>query len=198
MYDHFGANINTLDARHQLKLHPDKKTLLFFGFIRDYKGLDALIQAFDQLDDTYQLVIAGETYGSFEKYNKMIRELSKKENVFVYNDYISDDQVPVFFSAADVCVLPYRSATQSGITSIAFHFEVPLIATDVGGLKETIQDGTTGLIVDKCEPEAIATVIRRYFEENLSDTLKAGIRDIKESLSWRNFTGSLMDFSKNI
>lgn len=198
LYDHFGAKINSEDAKKQLKLHTNKKTILFFGFIRDYKGLDVLIQAFGKLNDSYQLVIAGETYGSFEKYTSLINYLPNKDNVFVYNDYISDEQVPLFFSAADICVLPYKSATQSGITSIAYHFEVPLIATDVGGLKETIQDGVTGLIVEKCEPDDIANGIIEYFEGNLSNALISGIRNIKDSLSWKKFSASLIDFSKSI
>lgn len=198
LYNHFGEGINRMTARAQLNLDPHKKTLLFFGFIRDYKGLDVLIDAFDRLDDSYQLVIAGETYGSFDKYDSMIRSISKKDSVFVFNDYISDQQVPGFFSAADVCILPYKSATQSGITSIAYHFELPIIATDVGGLKETIEDGKTGLIVSTCDPDAIAGTVRKFFDQHLSEKLIEGIREIKESLSWEQFAASLIDFSGKI
>ncbi|MDP4208507.1 MAG: glycosyltransferase [Bacteroidota bacterium] len=194
LYDHFGKKLSREDARRQLKLSPDKKTLLFFGFIRDYKGLDVLIEAFDLLDDSYQLVIAGETYGSFDKYTEMIGKAKHKENIHVFNDYITDSQVPVFFSAADVCVLPYKSATQSGITSIAYHFETPLIATDVGGLKESIHHEKTGLIVDACEPEAIAASIRNYFGNILSESFVPAIQQMKEELSWKNFAAALLDF----
>jgi glycosyltransferase involved in cell wall biosynthesis len=194
LYDHFGQKIAQTKARQQLKLFSDKKTLLFFGFIRDYKGLDVLIKAFDLLDDSYQLVIAGETYGSFDIYWKLIGSLKNKKQVFVFNDYISDSQVPAFFSAADVCILPYKSATQSGITSIAYHFDMPLIATDVGGLKESIRHLKTGIIVDRCEPVAIALSIKNYFDNHLADNLVPGIQKLKEELSWKNFADSILEF----
>jgi glycosyltransferase involved in cell wall biosynthesis len=172
--------------------------LLFFGFIRDYKGLDVLIKAFDLLDDSYQLVIAGETYGSFDKYSQLINSIRKKNQVFVFNDYISDRQVPAFFSAADVCVLPYKSATQSGITSIAYHFDVPLIATDMGGLKESIHHLQTGLIVDCCEPDVIAKSIREFFDRSLAGIFAPGIQKLKEALSWKKFAGSIVEFYKTL
>jgi glycosyltransferase involved in cell wall biosynthesis len=198
LYDHFGAKPSQSDARKRLNLHPDKKTLLFFGFIRDYKGLDVLLQAFDLLDDSYQLVIAGETYGSFDKYTNQISSLRHKNQVFVYNDYITDSLVPDFFAAADVCVLPYKSATQSGITSIAYHFETPLIATDVGGLKESIHHLETGLMVDRCEPEAIAASIRQYFDQQLVSKFIPEIQKMKEELSWKNFAQHIVDFSDKL
>jgi len=197
LYDHFGAKMDQAEARRKLKLSEDKKTLLFFGFIRDYKGLDLLIKAFDLLDDSYQLLIAGETYGSFDKYQQLINSI-KNKNVHVFNDYITDDQVPAFFSAADVCVLPYKSATQSGITSIAYHFEVPLIATDVGGLKESIHHQSTGIIVDHCEPEPIAMAIKNYFTSRHASKFISNIKKLKEELSWKSFANSLITFSESI
>jgi glycosyltransferase involved in cell wall biosynthesis len=198
LYDHFGGKIDRKEARQLLRLFPNKKTLLFFGFIRDYKGLDVLIKAFDLLDDSYQLVIAGETYGSFDKYSQLINSIRKKNQVFVFNDYISDRQVPAFFSAADVCVLPYKSATQSGITSIAYHFDVPLIATDMGGLKESIHHLQTGLIVDCCEPDVIAKSIREFFDRSLAGIFAPGIQKLKEALSWKKFAGSIVEFYKTL
>jgi glycosyltransferase involved in cell wall biosynthesis len=196
LYDHFGQKIDKVKARQQLKLLPDKKTLLFFGFIRDYKGLDVLIKAFDLLDDSYQLVIAGETYGSFDRYWQLINSSKNKKHVFVFNNYINDSQVSAFFSAADVCILPYKSATQSGITSIAYHFDIPIIATDVGGLKESIHHLKTGIIVDRCEPEAMALAIKNYFDQRLEKSLVPGIQKLKEELSWKKFAISIIEFSK--
>jgi glycosyltransferase involved in cell wall biosynthesis len=198
LYDHFGQKLDKIEARGKLKLKSDKKTLLFFGFIRDYKGLDVLLEAFDFLDDSYQLVIAGETYGSFDKYQQQIEKMKNKANVFVFNDYITDSQVPVFFSASDVCVLPYKSATQSGITSIAYHFDVPLIATDVGGLKESISHLITGLIANECSAEEIAFQIRTYFDEQLQEPFEKNIRKLKKDLSWENFAKALLEFSQTI
>jgi glycosyltransferase involved in cell wall biosynthesis len=193
LYNHFGSKPLKSEARKQLAIHPDKKTLLFFGFIRDYKGLDILIDAFETLDNSYQLVIAGEPYGSFDKYSQQISRLTHKENVHVFNDYISDEQVPLFFSAADICVLPYKSATQSGITSIAYHFNVPLIATDVGGLKESIHHMKTGIIVDKPTPELTSAAINLYFNEQLQTKFNAEIERLKKELSWESFANAIID-----
>lgn len=198
LYDHFGQKINQSEARKLLKLSPDKKTLLFFGFIRDYKGLDVLIKAFDLLDDSHQLIIAGETYGTFDKYQVLINSIRNKENVHVFNDYISDDKVPGFFSAADVCVLPYKSATQSGITSIAYHFDLPIIATDVGGLKESIHHQSTGIIVNQCEPEPVALAVKEYFTGKFYTRFVTNIQKMKDDLSWKNFAETLIEFSKTL
>ena len=124
--------------------------------------------------------------------------LKRKDQVFIFNDYISDEEVPGFFSAADVCVLPYKSATQSGITSIAYHFETPIIATDVGGLKESIRHNETGLIVHCCEPEAVAVSVREFFEGRLAEKLISGIQKIKENLSWKNFAQDILDFTNQL
>ena len=198
LYDHFGDKIDASEAKTRLGLSKNKKTLLFFGFIREYKGLDVLIRAFDHLDDSYQLLIAGETYGSFEKYQTIINSISKRNQVYIFNDYIADDLVPLFFSAADVCVLPYRTATQSGITSIAYHFDVPIIATDVGGLKESIKHMQTGLIVNECEPDAVTNSIQEYYEKNLSEQFVSGIKTLKESLSWKSFANDVMEFADKL
>ena len=110
------------EAARLLGVDPAAKTLLFFGLIRDYKGLDILLEAFRELPEDYQLVVAGEPYGSFDKYQQIIDSLPGKERVHVFPDYIRDSEVKKFFSVADVAVLPYRSATQSGISAIACHF----------------------------------------------------------------------------
>jgi glycosyltransferase involved in cell wall biosynthesis len=198
LYNHFGNRLDKKAACEQLKIHPDKKTLLFFGFIRDYKGLDLLIETFGRLDQSYQLVIAGETYGSFDKYREQINKLPNKKNVFVFNDYISDNQVPAFFSASDVCILPYKSATQSGITSIAYHFDIPLIATNTGGLKETILHNQTGLIVDEISAGAICSAVIRYFDEQLKDKFISEIQNLKTRLSWEKFAESILNFKETI
>ncbi len=147
IYDHFGEIIDKSAARKKLKIDHDKKTVLFFGFIRDYKGLDLLIDAFGMLDNSYQLVIAGEAYGSFDKYDDYISKNPNRQNIHKFIKYIADNEVNTYFSAADVCILPYKEATQSGITGISYHFETPMIATDVGGLQEFIRHNKTGLIV---------------------------------------------------
>lgn len=194
VYNHFGEKMDADQAKAKLNLDPSKKTLLFFGIIRDYKGLDLLIEALALLDDSYQLVVAGETYGSFEKYTNLIHKLNIKKRIHIYNEYINDKEVSTFFSACDVCILPYKSATQSGITSIANHFLVPLIATDVGGLKETIEHEKTGLIVPQPNAELIAKAIESYYSNNRIAAFRSAIQAENEANSWENFQAKMMQF----
>lgn len=198
VYNHFGEKIDQQEALSKLKLACDKKTLLFFGIIRDYKGLDLLIQAMNQLDDTYQLVIAGEVYGSFDKYQSLIDDNVNKERIFLFNRYISDNEVSLYFSASDVCILPYKSATQSGITAVSHHFEIPIIATDVGGLKETIKHQETGIIVEEADSDKINNAIQTYFSLNCKEKFSSAISKENEHRSWDNFTDKLIEFSKTL
>ncbi|NJK95581.1 MAG: glycosyltransferase family 4 protein [Bacteroidales bacterium] len=182
----------------ELAIDSNKKNLLFFGFIRDYKGLDLLIEAMKHLDSDYNLIIAGECYGSFDKYQELINNSPFKNSIHVFTDYIPDSKVPVFFSAADVCILPYKSATQSGITSIAYHFEVPVIATDVGGLKESITHESTGLIVPRAESSKIADAIKYFFRNDLTSRMKHDIIQLKEKHSWDRFAEGIVNFATSI
>ncbi|MDL2241775.1 glycosyltransferase [Bacteroidales bacterium OttesenSCG-928-L03] len=190
LYDHYGEKINQKEALTQLGLDPERKTLLFFGLIRDYKGLDLLIDAFGQLDDSYQLIIAGESYGSFDKYEKQIDALPNKERIKQMIHYISEKDVPGLFSAADLLVLPYRSATQSGVIPLAYHYELPVVATDVGGLEETIIGAGTGL-VSPADSLSIASTIQEFFQTG-ADHFIQGIRQEKDKLSWERFVDVLI------
>lgn len=197
LYDHFGEKIDQPEARLKLGLDPNKRTLLFFGFIRDYKGLDLLIQTFSSLSEDHQLVIAGEVYGSFDNYQKMIDTSPNKDRVFPFVRYISDHEVPLFFSASDAVVLPYKSATQSGISAIACHFEVPIIATDVGGLKEIISDEKTGIIANYPNEDSVLKAIHRFYSFS-SAHWKNHMKAKKEELSWENFANALTAFSEQL
>jgi glycosyltransferase involved in cell wall biosynthesis len=192
LYDHFGEKQDRETACKALNLNPHKKTLLFFGLIRDYKGLDLLIQAMSFLDESYQLIIAGESYGSFGKYGQQIEASPAKDRIQAMNRYISDKEVPILFSVADVLVLPYKSATQSGVIPVAYHFEVPIVATDVGSLKDTIETAETGIV---CRPQAksIAEGIQEIFSAGM-EKIVANIRIEKEKLSWDGFAQALVDF----
>lgn len=194
LYNHFGKKLAKIFAEKELNLEHGKKNLLFFGLIREYKGLDILIDAFSSLDESYQLIIAGEPYGSFDLYQNMINNSPARDRIKIFTKYISDAQVPLFFSAADVTVLPYRTATQSGISAISFHFNVPLITTDVGGLKETIEKSGTGIVVERAESNAIAIGIKQFFEENNRDYYIENIEKEKEELSWKRFSEKLIEF----
>ncbi|MDR1370010.1 MAG: glycosyltransferase [Dysgonamonadaceae bacterium] len=195
LYNHFGEKQDRKTACKTLNLDPDKKTLLFFGLIRDYKGLDLLIDAMTGLDDDFQLLIAGESYGSFEKYETQISHSPAKNRIHVINKYIEDGLVPILFSAADLLVLPYKSATQSGVIPVAYHFEVPVVATDVGGLRETLEQPGTGIICQS-DPGSIASAVEQFFftgKEHFIDN----IRKEKENLSWEKFANKVVEFAKS-
>ena len=197
-YNHFGEKLNQVDALQKLDLDQHKKTILFFGIIRDYKGLDILLEAFNELSDDFQLIIAGECYGSFDRYKNLIEQNRNKDRIKLHQKYISDQEVKLFFSAADVCILPYKSATQSGITAISFHFEVPIIATDVGGLKETIKNEQNGLIVESANSQNIKFAIEKYFDEQLKLRFQTKIAEENEENSWNNFTDKIIDFASEL
>jgi glycosyltransferase involved in cell wall biosynthesis len=197
LYNHFGSIEDKLQSQYKLGLNPNKKTLLFFGLIRDYKGLDLLIEAFGKLSSDYQLLIAGEPYGSFEKYEKQIAALPNAQDVHTEARYISDEEVPLFFSAADVCILPYRSATQSGITAISYHFNLPMIATNVGGLQDSIRDGENGVIVEPAADD-IASGVNRFFAKGNQEKFAANIAQLKKELSWEVLAKAVVDFSKTL
>lgn len=194
LYNQFSSDkIDKVEAKLHFGLDPKKKTLLFFGLIRDYKGLDLLIEAMDYLDESYQLLIAGECYGSFEKYEQMIANSKHPENIICHNRYISDDEVPEFFSAADVCVQPYRSATQSGITAICYNFDLPIIATNVGGLAESIATPNVGLITEEVNAQSVANSVKHYF--TMDNTIFINnIKKIKEEQTWPNFSAQMVEF----
>lgn len=202
LYSHFGEKMQREEAEKAVGIkNGNTKNILFFGLIREYKGLDLLIEAFGKLDKSYRLIVAGEPYGSFEKYQKLIDASPNKENIILNTNYIEDSQVSKYFSSADVCVLPYRSATQSGISSISYHFEVPMITTDVGGLRETIGERGTGVIMENGEPATIARAIEDYFTpENagMRGEMILNIRKEKERLSWGTFCSKLEDFYKTL
>ena len=199
LYSHFGTPLPREEAARILGIDPGRKTLLFFGLIREYKGLDILLEAFRELPQDYQLVIAGEPYGSFQKYQDLIDSLPGKDRVYVFPDYVRDSEVKRYFSAADVAVLPYRSATQSGISSIAYHFGVPLVVTDVGGLKGTIGARGTGIVAARPDPEIIRQEILRFFREpGVRENCLKAIDAEKKRLDWDVFCKNLTDFAATL
>lgn len=196
LYSHFGAKRTRDEAERRLGLIPGMKNILFFGLIREYKGLDILLKAFEDLPEDYQLIIAGEPYGSFDRYARIMDSFpeSVRRRIFMELKYIKDSEVSDYFSASDLAVLPYRSATQSGISSVAYHFEIPMIVTDVGGLKETIGDRGTGIVAENAAPESIRKEILRYFNEDNRERFIENIRKEKERLSWKSFAAELVEF----
>lgn len=200
VYSHFGSRMPRKEALEALGIDDDSRhNLLFFGLIREYKGLDILIRAFDLLGDGYRLIIAGEPYGSFDRYADLIARCRFREHILLFPEYIRDSQVKKYFSAADLTVLPYRTATQSGIGAISCHFEVPMIVTDVGGLKETIADKGLGTACRECTPECVADAVREYFDNpRLKDKYAAYMKEENRRLSWNGFCKGLIDFVDSI
>ena len=195
LYSHFGEKLPRKEAEKALGLAPGKKAILFFGLIREYKGLDILLEAFRDLPEDYQLIVAGEPYGSFERYQRILDTLPGKDRVHLFLHYVKDSEVKRYFSAADVTVLPYRSATQSGISSVSYHFEVPMIVTDVGGLRDTIGDRGTGMLVDAPESGAVREGILRYFADpSIGESCIEAIRREKQRLSWQEFCHQMTAF----
>jgi glycosyltransferase involved in cell wall biosynthesis len=197
LYDHFGVPLPAPEARAKLGLPADARVLLFFGLIREYKGLDLLIEAFGKLDPRYHLLIAGEPYGSFDRYRRLIEAQPRKANIHVHDRFIPDGEVPAFFGAADAVVLPYRSATQSGITAMACHFGVPVVATDTGGLKEALQGGRLGVLVPEISADGVAVGIRELFDQG-PDRFKAPMAAVREELSWKRFADGLVAFAGSL
>lgn len=199
LYSHFGEKLPRLDAERTLGLEPGRKNLLFFGLIREYKGLDILLDAFNTLPEDYQLIIAGECYGPFDKYQSQIDASPAKDRIHLFRHYIDDADVKTYFSAADLTVLPYRSATQSGVSSASYHFEVPMVVTGVGGLKETIGDTGTGLVADKVDAAGIAEKIQDFFADaSLREKCVESIRHERERLSWTGFSQELLKFADKL
>lgn len=198
-YNQFGSKLNRDLCIEKYGLSKERKTLLFFGLIREYKGLDLLLKAFSLLDESYQLIIAGEVYGSDEKYRELIKA-SQNKNILFVNDFIADDDVASYFSAADLCVLPYKTATQSGIKAIADSFGVPVLMTNVGGLAESILPNQNGFILENIEPKAIAQEIESIFS---TDSLKMVYSNLtsdklQEGNQWYHFAESLLNFCQNL
>lgn len=198
LYDHYGSKIEQNKAKENLGIPLDKKVILFFGFIRDYKGLDLLIESMKNLDDDYILLIAGEVYGDFKKYDELIDRLKLRSRINLQVRYIPETEIPVFFSAADVCVLPYRTATQSGIVGIAYHFDLPVIVTDVGGLAEMVEENKTGLIIGKSGSADLTEAISTYFNDNLVSKFVPFIAEYKTQNSWNGLADVITRLSTKL
>ncbi|MBR4136547.1 MAG: glycosyltransferase [Bacteroidales bacterium] len=195
IYDHYGVRLPRKEALSLLSLDPTCQYVLFFGFIREYKGLDLLLDAFadERLKQSnIKLLVAGEFYGDSTPYLQKIQDLHIGDRVLLFNDYIPDNEVNRYFSAADIVAQPYKTATQSGVTQIAFHFEKPMLVTNVGGLPEIVPNGKIGYVV---EPNAkqIADALCRFFEENKQEEFENNIVEEKQKYAWSTFTNVLSE-----
>jgi glycosyltransferase involved in cell wall biosynthesis len=198
IFDNYGERLSFEVAKQKLKLDIDTKYLLFFGFIRDYKGLDLLINAFaDERLRKFpvKLLVAGEYYSSPEPYLALIRERNLEEWIELRTDFIPDDQVNLFFSAADMVVQPYKSATQSGVTQIGYHFNKPMLVTNVGGLPEIIPDGKIGYVVDP-DSKKIADALVDFYQNERMTEFELNVAEEKKKFSWLNLVQTFINVHK--
>jgi glycosyltransferase involved in cell wall biosynthesis len=186
LYTHFGEPTPKSDARRRLGWEEGERVILFFGYIRAYKGLDLLLRAMPAIRARTgaRLVVLGEFYEDRAPYDRLVERLGIADAVTMRGDYVANEEVGVYVCASDLLVLPYRSATQSGIVQVGMQLERPVVSTRVGGLSEMIEDGRTGLLVAPEDETALAGAVSRFFEEGLETPLVAGIRAAKGRMGW--------------
>jgi len=196
VYNIFGALKEKVAARAALGITAPR-IILFFGYIRRYKGLHVLLDAMAALDPSLSihLLVVGEFYDDKEKYQEQIAALGITDRVTIRSEYVSNESVGGYFSAADVVVLPYISATQSGIAQIAYNFDKPVIATAVGGLAEVVVDNVTGFLVPPEEPQALARAISRFFIEGKENVFAANVREEKKKYTWSALVSALEELA---
>jgi D-inositol-3-phosphate glycosyltransferase len=198
LFDNYGLPVDRKTALSLLKLDEAGSYLLFFGFIRAYKGLDLLIHAFSDRrlrERGLKLLIAGEFYEDSTPYRDLINKYNLQEDVIIYDHFIKDSEVSLFFSAADIVVQPYITATQSGVTQIAYHFEKPMLVTDVGGLSEIVEAGKCGYVV-RPDSSEIAEAIFDFYENDRKSFFSEGVKHEKAKFSWDKMTASIIEVYK--
>lgn len=198
LYDNFGAKVSREEALRHLHLDTDTRYMLFFGIIRDYKGLDLLLQA---MDDTrlaslnVKLIIAGEFYNNSDQYHELEQKLHLDQRLVWHSEFVADSEVRYYFNAADIVVQPYKSATQSGVTQIAYHFVKPMLVTNVGGLKEIVPDGEVGYVTAP-DPQAIADALVDFFANHRAAEFENHVAAEKQKYSWPRMVESLVSVVK--
>lgn len=196
LYDNFGKPVDREEACRHLGLDPDMRYFLFFGLIRDYKGLDLLIEAMEdkgiRRHREFRLIVAGEFYSDPEKYLSLAKENMVDSQIIWRTEFIPDSEVKYYFSAAELVVQPYKSATQSGVTQIAYQFECPMLVTDVGGLAETVPDGKAGYVVSPL-PEHVAEAMIAQLEKHTD--FSEGLREEKKKYSWASLCDAIEEIA---
>ncbi|MCL4509476.1 MAG: glycosyltransferase [Bacteroidetes bacterium] len=198
VYEIFGKTIKKSEARSKIGIRENENVALFFGYIRKYKGLHVLLDAMKEAltKIKLKLLVVGEFYDDEESYRHQMEKLELGDNVKVVGDYVPNDEVATYFSAADVVVLPYIDATQSGIAQIAYNFNKPVITTNVGGLAEIVIDGKTGLVVKPNSSEELSGAIVKIFSEHLSEKFAGAVSEQKKLYSWDNLINAIEELAK--
>ncbi|HMS64769.1 MAG TPA: glycosyltransferase [Ignavibacteria bacterium] len=198
VYNIFGKASGKKESREFIKNEfnidlENEKVILFFGFIRKYKGLNFLIDAMPRILEKIKvkLLIVGEFYEDESITKDHIQKLKLEKDIFLFSDYVPNEQVKYFFCAADCVVLPYIDATQSGITQIAYFYNKPVIASDVGGLSEVVLDNKTGFTVEPGNSKALSEAVIKFYEDNLEEKFSLNTGLEKEKYSWEKFIDSI-------
>ncbi|MBC5772437.1 glycosyltransferase [Pontibacter sp. KCTC 32443] len=201
LYDNFGAIETKAEACAALGLDPKHNYLLFFGFIRAYKGLDLLLQAIAderlQNREDIKLIVAGEFYEDAAPYHQLIARYNLKDQLILRTDFIPNAAVRHYFCAADLVVQPYKHATQSGVTQVAYHFNKPMVVTNVGGLAELVPAGEVGYVVEP-KPETIADAILDFYSSGKQAQFEQNIREYKQRFSWATFTDAIYKLADKV
>lgn len=193
LYDNFGKIKTRKEALKALNLDPKFNYMLFFGIVRKYKGLDILLKAFADKrlnDGSLKLIVAGEFYEDDTEYVNLIKKHDLMDAIIMTKSFIADDEVGDYFCAADIIVQPYRTATQSGVTQIAYHFNKPMLVTDVGGLKEIVPDGKVGYVVEPNE-NAVTEALIDFYQNNKAAVFTRGVREEKKKYSWKKMVNTV-------
>ena len=199
LYDNFGAPMSKAAARQQLGLPEEEKIVLFFGFIRKYKGLDLLLQAMADpriKEAGIKLVVAGEFYEDEKPYLQLIEEGKLFQSVLLHTHFIPDSEVKYYLCAADAVIQPYRAATQSGVTPLAYYFEKPMVVTNVGGLPSLVPHQKAGLVCEP-QPEAIATAILQLYEFGI-DNFIPHLRAEKQKYAWPVLVNTIKQLAEGV
>lgn len=194
LYDNFGPPVASIDARNDLDIPGSYKLVMFFGFIREYKGLDLLLKAFaheKMKSSPVYLLVAGEFYSQAASYYALADQLGIADRVLWHTRFIPNAMVKTYFCASDLVVQPYKHATQSGVTQIAYHFEKPMVVTNVGGLPEMVKHGKAGYVVEP-DPEAIAGAISDFFDGNKANAFKKALKEEKKRFSWDSLVDTII------
>jgi len=202
LYDNFGEIISKIEAREKLKIKTDELIILFFGFIRKYKGLDILLDAMKIIKENtksqisnLKLLVAGEFYDDEKPYLQQINRLGINDDVILRTDFIPVSEVKYYLCAADAVIQPYRNATQSGVTPLAYYFEKPMIVTNVGGLPSLVPNEKAGLVTEPTA-QSVANAILRFYQLGENYFLPH-LRSEKQKYSWSNLTNAIKEISKN-
>ncbi|MFN5237957.1 MAG: glycosyltransferase [Bacteroidota bacterium] len=190
LYDNYGELQNRDTARKTLGIPAEAQVALFFGFIRQYKGFDLFLRALAHTPHIHALV-AGECYEDWASYQQIIDDNDMTERVHIVTDFIPSEQVSLYFSAADIVVQPYRSATQSGISQIAYHFGLPMIVSNVGGLPEIVTDKVSGYVVTP-DAASVSDALNDFFENNRNEEMRIGVQREKERFTWDKMADALI------